>query len=175
MKTARLLHTLEQQFADLRQRALPLAGHAALSARFDLKLFRTRSTRLRDCLAEVEDNLAALRQAVEHKQLPQVIWLAERISNQMAAINQETLSWSLRAWDNPSPAVARWQRKRLQHQEFERRLMEMKAEREQRLTSVTGFDEQQQLLREVDIYAERLARCRQALSAIDARLMRLTR
>ena len=175
MKTALLLQTLEQQLATLRQQVMPLAGHTTLSARFDRQLFHTRSTQLRACLEEAQENLLALRQAVDEALLPQVAWLAERLACQMTAISREAASWSLRGWDHPSPAIARWQRKRLQHQEFERRLTEMKTTREQRLAQTENLDEQQQLLREVQLYAERLARCRQALSAIDARLARMTR
>lgn len=174
MKTELLLQTLEHQLAGLRQRVAPLADHVTLSARFDRQLFQTRSTRLQACLAEMDDSLQALRQAVAGARLPQVVWLAERISCQMAAISREAASWSLRVWDSASPGIARWQRKRLQHQEFERRLTEMKTEREQRLTSIIDFTEQQLLLREVQVYAERLTRCQQALSAIDARLARIT-
>jgi primosomal replication protein N'' len=39
--------------------------------------------------------------------------------------------------------LARWQRKRVQHQEFERRLVEMTRERKERLAQATGFAEQQ--------------------------------
>ncbi|HKS34124.1 MAG TPA: primosomal replication protein PriC, partial [Enterobacteriaceae bacterium] len=38
-----------------------------------------------------------------------------------------------------------------------------------------SLDEQQLLLREVQLYGERLTRCQQALSAIDASLARMTR
>lgn len=175
MKTARLLQTLDQQLAVLRKQVMPLANHTTLSARFDRQLFRTRSTQLRACMDEADDNFQALRKAVEEARLPQVTWLAEHLVCQMAAINREAASWSLRGWDSPSPRIARWQRKRLQHQEFERRLMEMKVEREQRLTRTANFDEQQQLLREVQLYNERLTRCQQALSTIDAKLARITR
>ena len=175
MKTARLLQTLERQLAELRQQVMPLADHTALSARFDRQLFRTRSTQLRACLNEADDNLQALRQAVDEARLPQVAWLAEHLACQMAAISREAASWSLRGWDSPSPGIARWQQKRLQHQEFERRLIEMKTEREQRLARATSLDEQQRLLREVQLYGERLTRCQQALSAIDASLARMTR
>jgi restart primosome assembly protein PriC len=175
VKTARLLQTLEQQLAELRRQVMPLADHTTLSPRFDRQLFHTSGTRLRACLDETDDNLQALRQAVEEERLPQVAWLAERLACQMAAISREAASWSLRGWDSPSPGIARWQQKRLQHQEFERRLLEMKTKREQRLAQTANFDQQQQLLREVQLYAERLARCRQALSAIDARLARMTR
>lgn len=175
MKTTLLLQTLDRQLAELRKQVMPLADHSTLSARFDRQLFRTRSTELRACLDEADASLQALRQAVEEARLPQVAWLAEHLACQMAAISREAASWSLRGWDSSSPGIARWQRKRLQHQEFERRLTEMKVEREQRLARTTSLDEQQQLLRDVQLYSERLARCQQALGAIDATLARITR
>lgn len=175
MKTVRLLQTLSQQLDDLRAQAAPLAHHASVSARFDRHLFRTRSTFIAAYLAEAEHNLDALRLAVDREQLPQIAWLAEQLSAQIAAIMRETATWSLRAWDSPSPAVAKWQRKRLQHQEFERRLLEMKQAREARLREVTRLDEQQALQREVSALEGRLSRCRHALERIEAVLARMMR
>ncbi|ELT9218998.1 primosomal replication protein, partial [Salmonella enterica] len=120
MKTAMLLQTLEERLATLRQRCAPLAQHATLSARFDRHLFRTRSTLLQGYLEEADANLAALRQAVKHEQLPQVAWLAEHLASQLEAISRETAAWSLRQWDTAAPGLGRWQRRRIQHQEFER-------------------------------------------------------
>ncbi|EOL9910385.1 primosomal replication protein PriC, partial [Escherichia coli O157:H7] len=84
-------------------------------------------------------------------------------------------AWSLREWDSAPPQIARWQRKRIQHQDFERRLREMVAERRARLARVTDLVEQQTLHREVEAYEARLARCRHALEKIENRLARLTR
>lgn len=175
MKSARLLQTLEQQLAVLRAQAAPLAQHAAISPRFDRHLFQTRSTLMQAYLDEAAANLAALRHAVESSRLQQVAWLAEHLAAQMAALTRESAVWSLRVWDHTSPAVARWQRRRLQHQEYERRLLAMKQAREERLGSVETFAEQQQLYKEVEAYAERLARCRSALEKIERVLARLTR
>ena len=66
-------------------------------------------------------------------------------------------------------------RKRIQHQDFERRLREMVAERRARLARATDLVEQQTLHREVEAYEARLARCRHALEKIENRLARLTR
>lgn len=85
-----LLQTLEERLATLRQRCAPLAQHATLSARFDRHLFRTRSTLLQGYLEEADANLAALRQAVKHEQLPQVARLAEHLASQLEAISRET-------------------------------------------------------------------------------------
>lgn len=175
MKSDALLQTLEQQLATLRQQAAPLAQHATVSARFDRHLFQTRSTRMQAYLDEAAENLAALRHAVQASRLQQVAWLAEHLAAQMAALNRESAVWPLRQWDHASPAVARWQRRRLQHQEYERRLLAMKQEREQRLRTVTTLVEQQRLHKEVDAYAGRLARCRRALENIESVLERLTR
>ena len=89
MKTARLLHTLENQLAQLAAQVAPLAHHATLSARFDRQLFRTRSTLMQDCLEEAQQHFTELRQAVEQQQLPQVAWLAERLVAQVAALSRE--------------------------------------------------------------------------------------
>lgn len=175
MKSAALLHTLEQQLATLCQQAAPLAQHTTVSARFDRHLFRTRSTKMQAYLDEAADNLAALRHAVATGRLQQVAWLAEHLTAQMAALTRESAVWPLRQWDNASPAVARWQRRRLQHQEYEHRLLAMKQEREQRLSQVTTLAEQQRLHKEVEAYAGRLARCRRALENIENVLARLTR
>ncbi len=63
--------------------------------------------------------------------------------------------WSLREWDSAPPKIARWQRKRIQHQDFERRLREMVAERRARPARVTDLVEQQTLHREVEAYEAR--------------------
>ena len=175
MKTVMLLQKLESQFNSLQQLCAPLAHHATLSARFDRHLFRTRSTLLQACLDEASANLIALRHAVEQQQLPQITWLAEHLASQLEAIMRETATWSLREWDSASPGLARWQRKRVQHQEFERRLVEMTRERKERLAQATGFEEQQKLHREVEAFEARLARCRHALARIENVLARLTR
>ncbi|POT58360.1 primosomal replication protein N'' [Citrobacter amalonaticus] len=175
MKTTMLLEKLENQLTSLRQQCAPVAQHATLSARFDRHLFHTRSTQLQACLAEAQDNLLALRHAVERQQRPQVAWLAEHLASQLEAIARESAAWSLREWDNTSPALARWQRKRIQHQEFERRLQEMIQIRKIRLAQTTSLSEQQTLQREIEAYEGRLARCRHALENIERVLARLTR
>ncbi|PHP39836.1 primosomal replication protein PriC, partial [Salmonella enterica] len=70
-----------------------------------------------------------LRPAVKHEQLPQVAWLAEHLASQLEAISRETAAWSLRQWAAAAPGLCRWQRRRIQHQEFERRLLSMTQDR----------------------------------------------
>ena len=176
MKTALLLEKLEGQLATLRQRCAPVAQFATLSARFDRHLFQTRATTLQACLDEAGDNLAALRHAVEQQQLPQVAWLAEHLAAQLEAIAREASAWSLREWDSAPPKIARWQRKRIQHQDFERLAhARWLPERRAGLARATDLVEQQTLHREVEAYEARLARCRHALEKIENRLARLTR
>ncbi|KUQ46271.1 primosomal replication protein N'' [Klebsiella aerogenes] len=175
MKTTRLLQTLKNQLAELAPQVAPLSSHATLSPRFDRQLFRTRDTQMQAYLDEAQHNLAELQHAVEHQHLPQVAWLAERLVAQIAAISRETATWSLRQWDSASPTLNRWQRRRLQHQEYERRLLAMRNDRQRQLASATTLAEQQRLTKEVEAYAGRLARCRDALENIENVLARLTR
>ncbi|WP_404684806.1 primosomal replication protein N'' [Raoultella terrigena] len=175
MKTTRLLHSLEEQLARLAAEVAPLASHATLSARFDRQLFRTRSTLMQAYLDEAQDNFAKLQQAVTHQQLPQVAWLAERLTAQIVAISRETATWSLRSWDSAASGLGRWQRRRLKHQEYERRLLAMRNDRQRQWLQATTLDEQQRLAKEVEAYAGRLARCRDALEKIESVLARMTR
>ena len=62
-------------------------------------------------------------------------------------------TWSLRRWDSASPTLNRWQRRRLQHQEYERRLLAMRNGRQRQLASATTLAEQQRLTKEVEAYA----------------------
>ncbi|MGO3412936.1 MAG: primosomal replication protein N'' [Kluyvera intermedia] len=175
MKTALLLQTLEQQLARLQTQVAPLASHTTLSARFDRQLFRTRSTQIQAYLDEAYAHFQELKHAVEQQQLPQVAWLAEHLAAQIEAINRESESWSLRVWDSASPGLRRWQRKRLETQDFERRLLEMKQLRQQQYQQATTLDEQQRLAREITAFDGRIARCQQALQEIERVLARMTR
>ena len=175
MKTALLLQTLQNQLTSLRTQAAPLMQHATLKPRFDRQLFRTRSTLIQDYLAEVQTNLDELRHAVQSEQQEQVVWLAEHLTEQITALHREIIAWPLRAWDSPSPGLSKWQRKRLENQEFERRLFEMKREREVRLNNSETLEEQQLLMREITALEGRIVRCRQALEEIERVIERLTR
>ncbi len=175
MKTDLLLQSLSAQLSRLEAEIAPVAQHATLGARFDRQLFSTRSPRLQACVEEARGNLRALERAVEQRQQAQVQWLAERLAAQLEAIARESKTWTLRGWDSGSPALTRWQRKRLQHQEYERRLLEMTRSRRAMLAQATMLDEQQRLSREVDAFTARLARCRAALERIENVLARMTR
>lgn len=175
MKTDLLLEMLQKQLTTLRAEATPLLGHATLKPRFDRQLFRTRSTVIEDYIAEAQTHLDELRHAVERGQNEQVTWLAEHLTEQITALHREIAAWPLRACDSASPGLAKWQRKRLENQEFERRLFEMKREREVRLNNSETLEEQQLLMREISALEGRIARCRQALDEIERVIERLTR
>ncbi|MFT4290381.1 primosomal replication protein N'' [Enterobacter sp.] len=175
MKTALLLNTLQNQMALLREQATPLMGHATLKPRFDRQLFRTRSTLIKDYLDEVQANLDELRHAVQSEHTEQVAWLAEHLTEQITALHREIAAWPLRMWDSAASGAGKWQRKRLENQEFERRLFEMKRERETRLNNSETLEEQQLLMREITALEGRLIRCRQALDEIERVIERLTR
>ncbi|EMV7407959.1 primosomal replication protein N'' [Enterobacter soli] len=175
MKTALLLNTLQNQMALLREQATPLMGHATLKPRFDRQLFRTRSTLIKDYLDEAQANLDELRHAVQSEHTEQVAWLAEHLTEQITALHREIAAWPLRMWDSAASGAGKWQRKRLENQEFERRLFEMKRERETRLNNSETLEEQQLLMREITALEGRLIRCRQALDEIERVIERLTR
>lgn len=175
MKTALLLNTLQNQMALLREQATPLMGHATLKPRFDRQLFRTRSTLIKDYLDEAQANLDELRHAVQSEHTEQVAWLAEHLTEKITALHREIAAWPLRMWDSAASGAGKWQRKRLENQEFERRLFEMKRERETRLNNSETLEEQQLLMREITALEGRLIRCRQALDEIERVIERLTR
>ena len=175
MRSALLLQALEQKLDELARHIAPQVKHATVRPRFDRHLFHTRRTTLDACLQEAQRSLSALRHAVDARQIEQVAWLAEHLEAQIAALSREAASWSLREWDSPAPGIQKWQRKRLQHQQFEQRLMAMKREREVRLANVDTFVEQQQLHKEITALEGRLGRCREALENIERVLARLTR
>jgi len=175
LKTALLLETLQNQLIALRAQASPLMQHATLKPRFDRQLFRTRSTLMKDYLDEAQAHFEELQRAVKQAQPEQVAWLAGHLTEQITALHREIIAWPLRAWDSASSGAGKWQRKRLEHQDFERRLFEMKRDREKQLESAETLDDQQRLMREVSALEGRITRCRQALEEIERVIARMTR
>ena len=137
MKTAQLLQTLNDQLSELAALVAPLAEHATLSPRFDRQLFHTRSTLMQAYLAEANTTLTSSARPSSASSCRKVVWIAERLAAQIAALRRETATWSLRSWDHASPTLSRWQRRRLQHQEYERRLLAMRDQRQRQLAQAT--------------------------------------
>lgn len=175
MKTDRLLQSLQTRMHSLSQTLEPLAQHRTLSARFDSQLFQTRSTAINDYLQECWRNLDTLTVYVREQKTEQVAWLAEHLAAQMEALAREGASWSLRHHDSAHLPAGRRHAQLLQHQEYERRLLAMKQQREAQLRDVETLQAQQKLHKEIDALDGRLARCRHALAGIERALARQTR
>lgn len=175
MKTAQLLNALETQLTTLDTLIAPLASHTSLTPRFDRQRFRTHGRRMQDFLDEIHSNVAHLRHCAVTSETEQVAWLAETVALQIEALQREAASWQLRTHDSAHSGLGKLHNKLLEHQEFERRLLEMKREREKRLQTEEMLVMQQQLHREIDALDGRLARCRDALFNIEKVLARLRR
>ncbi|MDW4576887.1 primosomal replication protein PriC [Atlantibacter hermannii] len=175
MKTDRLLQSLQTRLHSLAQTLEPLAHHRTLSARFDRQLFQTRSTVINDYLQECWRNLDTLTLYVRQQKTDRVAWLAEHLVAQMEALARESATWTLRFHDSAHLPAGRRHAQLLQHQDYERRLLAMKQQREAQLRSVETLQEQQKLHKELDVLDGRLARCRHALAAIERALARQTR
>lgn len=175
MKTALLLQSLQAHVADLAALLAPLAPHQTISPRFDRQLFRARGTRIGDYLAEIKAHLTQLEAFVAQNKTEQVAWLAPHLAGQIAALQREAATWPLRRYDSAHLAAGRMNARLLQHQDYERRLLMMKNERERRLATETTLSGQQRLQRELEALDGRLARCRAALMKIEQALSRMTR
>lgn len=175
MKTDRLLQSLQTRMHELAQTLEPLGQHRTLSARFDRQLFQTRSTLINDYLQECWSNLEALTGLVRQQKTDQVAWLAEHLVAQMEALARESATWSLRYHDSAHLPAGRRHAQLIKHQDYERRLLAMKQQREAQLRDVETLQMQQKLHKEIDALEGRLARCRHALAAIERALARQTR
>lgn len=137
---------------------------ACRQPRFDAQLFRCKGTRLADYLREVEQNVAQLTAADGDRTRLQ--WLAEKVVDQIAALQRECQSQQLRV-ARERPRHRPNQQKREEYQGYETRLLAMLEQREHALARAETLSVQQQLIREVEQLQARLARCRAALYKLD--------
>lgn len=168
MKSAGLLQQLDTQLAQLAQAVAPHANKRTAQARFDHQLFHSHSTRLGDYLLEIEQTLSQLKQSVRDNRAERVAWMAERVVLQMGALQRELATQTLR--QRESPPVAKKENlyeKLAQHQDFERRLSAMIADRESLLGTQETLAQQQLLQREIAALEGRLQRCQLALKRIE--------
>lgn len=156
----RLLATLHQ----LRQQIAGQPDGACRQPRFDHQLFRCKGTRLADYLHELEHNVAQLTAAETDSTRGQ--WLAEKVLDQLAALQRECQSQQLRV-TRERPLSDPRQQKRDEYQSYETRLLAMIAQREHHLTRAETLSVQQQLIREVEQLQARLARCRSAIHKLE--------
>lgn len=148
----------------LRQQIAQQPDGACRQPRFDSQLFRTNGTRLADYLRELEGNVSQLTAADSDVARRQ--WLAEKVLDQIAALQRECYSQQLRV-KRERPRVDARQTKREEYQGYEKRLLAMIQQREQHLARAETLSVQQQLIREVDQLQERLARCRAAIYKLE--------
>ncbi|MGK3130043.1 primosomal replication protein PriC [Pantoea sp. C8B4] len=156
----RLLAIVDQ----LRQQISQQRDGACRQPRFDAQLFRCKGTRLADYLAELEQNLTQLSAADTDVMRRQ--WLAEKVLDQIAALQRECQSQQLRT-QRERPRVDPRQSKREEYQGYETRLLAMIEQREQHLARAETLSVQQQLIRDIEVLHERLARCRHAMHKLE--------
>lgn len=171
MNTGALLQTLQKQVHQLAAAVAAAPAAAVLQPRFDDRLFNTRDTRLSHCLAEVENNLALLTQAAEKRALQQVAFLAERIVDQISALQRELATLPVRERNAFNVKVEQDIYQTLaRHQDYERRLVAMRRDKESLLGRQTTLAAQQQIQKELAALEGRLMRCRQALTRIERQI-----
>lgn len=168
MKSARLLEQLEAKLEELAQAVAPHASQRTPKARFDSQLFHSHSTRLGDYMQEVRQSLALLKQSVNGHGTDRVAWMAERVVLQMSALQRELATLKLRNSETPAePEPENLYEKLAKHQEYERRLRAMVADRESQLGYQETLAQQQKLQREIAALEGRLQRCLLALKKIE--------
>lgn len=168
MKSAGLLQQLDTQLAQLARAVEPHANQRTAKARFDHQLFHGHSTRLGDYLLEVQQTMTQLKQSVQDNRAERVAWMAERVVLQMGALQRELATQTLRSREaEPVVEKENLYEKLSQHQDFERRLRAMIADRESLLAIQETLAQQQQLQRELAALEGRLQRCMQALKRIE--------
>ena len=173
MSTERILHVLDQQIETLAREIEPIGHVSASQARFDIALFSTKGTRLRDYLAEIKMNLQQLNQEVFEKRSAQVAFIAERLVAQITAMQRELATQTLRKpHQTPERKSHDNYTKLAETQQFERRLIAMIEDRETTLGQLATFSDQQRVQKELAALEGRLMRCRQALAKIERQIER---
>lgn len=164
MSAIAIQQRLQQLLIALRQELACYSDGVCRLPRFDTQLFRTKGTRLADYLLEVEQNFARLCDSSHD--LARSAWLAERLVDQIAALQREASTQQLRTRrEQPvrNPRAAKYQ----EYREFERRLLAMIDQREQRLALAETLAVQHQLKQDLETLEQRLARCRQAIRSVE--------
>ncbi|WP_147195853.1 primosomal replication protein [Pantoea sp. MBD-2R] len=168
MKSAHLLQQLEEKLEELAQAVAPHTNKRTPKARFDDQLFRSHSTRLGDYLQEVQHSFTLLKQSVNGQRTERVAWMAERVVLQISALQRELATLKLRtAETREEPQQENLYEKLAKHQDYERRLKSMIADRESQLGAQQTLAQQQTLQREIAALEGRLQRCLQALKRIE--------
>ena len=167
MNATSLLQVLHSRIEELATAIAPISLQRASQARFDKKLFATHSTQLKDYLLEVRANMDKLQRSVEQARAEQVAFLAERLVEQLAALQRELATKELRKSERQQPEAENFYQKLATHQDYERRLQAMINDRENQHAVQTTLAGQQKLQREILALEGRLQRCRQALIRLE--------
>ncbi|WP_058911583.1 primosomal replication protein PriC [Entomohabitans teleogrylli] len=175
MKSSSPLDILAQRMAALNQRLAPLRDHFTLTPRFDRQLFRCAGHTPGEYLAELADNVRQLRRYAASGDSERAAWLAERVVNQITALEREVATRDLRRYDGAHRAAGVTHRQLLQHQDYEQRLNAMLSARQGQLPQAQTLADQQRLQQEIAALHGRLRRCRAALERIQRRLNRQIR
>lgn len=168
MKTALLLQQLEEKLEQLAEAVAPHSNQRTPRARFDAQLFHSHSTRLGDYLLEIKESMVMLRQSVAYQRTDRVAWMAERVVLQMSALQRELATQALRKNEAVAvPVSENLYEKLAKHQDYERRLQAMIADRESQLNRCETLVQQQNIQREIAALEGRLQRCLQATRRIE--------
>lgn len=168
MKSALLLQQLEAKLEQLAEAVAPHSNKRTPKARFDAQLFHTHTTRLGDYLLEIRQNLRLLKQSVADQRPERVAWMAERVVLQITALQRELATLTLRKGELVAePVSENLYEKLAKHQDYERRLRAMIADRESQLARCETLVQQQNLQREIAAQEGRLQRCLQATKRIE--------
>ncbi|MBP2170181.1 primosomal replication protein N'' [Erwinia toletana] len=173
MRSSLLLQQLDSRVEELAKHVAPLAGRRARRARFDNQLFHCQSLRLGDYLLEIRETMLQLRHAVDDSHAERLAWLAERVVLQIGALQREIATLPLRGQEGGGSKRAETLYQKLaDHQEFERRLLQMIAGRESLLGQQETLVQQQKMQQELEALEARLQRCRAALKEIELEIAR---
>lgn len=187
--TQALLAQLQQIEIAFEQSAIDQENWFNRSDVFISSAFYTKSNELTDYFAELRDNINKLTRLKEPEYLE---FLADKVMQQFACLKslhnsaqvdtkerkykqrhkarmQQTKQFANRVTQSSQSLYAELS----QLQEYERRLLDMVSERQQRLHQYQGTKHKQEYQQQVLTYQQRLGRCRQALSKVEEQIQKL--
>lgn len=187
--TQTLLIQLQQLESAFEQSAIDQENWFNRSDVFISSAFYTKSNELADYFSELKGNISKLERLKEPAYLE---FLADKVTQQFACLKsllnsaqidgkerkykqkhkariQQTKQFAKRVTQSSQSLYAELS----QLQEFERRLLDMVSERQQRLHQYQGTKHRQEYQQEVLTYQQRLGRCRQAISKVEEQIQKL--
>ena len=173
MQAPSFIQTLSEQLSVLADRIDSAGADTVAQSRFDNRLFQCRGTALGDYLADSRLTLRHLTLAASQGHTEQVAWLAQRLLDQMTALARELATLDMRRRQPAAKAPMDHYARLAEHQDYERRLVNLIRDRESLRQTCDDMSRQQQLQQEIAALEGRLARCRQALARIERQIERL--